>query len=302
MLGYSYSVSTPVSPSFMRELNIVQQMLPSTHYDERVDKQTGQPVKIDMLIFHASSKPAYGVINTLFMRGLSAHYVIGKDGTVIQCVPEEKRAWHAGNGTWHGVGDLNAHSIGIEIENPTYGHGHEYTPAQVCVIQQLSAAIIGRYHIRPENIMGHSDVAPTRKPDPGRLFPWAELAKEGIGLWPTDEAEVAVGESPKGLLEEIGYPTQPLNLKLEDSQDTIKHKTWLAEMAALYAFQRRFMPASIPDKENLEMDTKEYLRHLESELPSILANKRSFPDEATLKRLKTVAFAYRRARSETTDI
>lgn len=116
---------------------------------------------------------------------VSAHYMIEEDGTCHALVPEDKRAWHAGVSYWQGETDINSRAIGIEIVNG--GHDFGYTPfpeAQIQAVMRLCQDIMARYSISPERVLGHSDVAPARKIDPGHLFPWERLAKAGVGVWP----------------------------------------------------------------------------------------------------------------------
>ena len=113
--------------------------------------------------------------------GVSAHYVVAEDGQVLQMVDESKRAWHAGRSWWRGVTDVNSASIGIEIVNP--GHEFGYVPfpaAQMEAVHALVAEITTRHAILPANVVGHSDIAPTRKEDPGELFDWPRLARAGL--------------------------------------------------------------------------------------------------------------------------
>jgi N-acetylmuramoyl-L-alanine amidase len=113
--------------------------------------------------------------------GVSAHYVVAEDGTVLRMVDEAKRAWHAGRSWWRGVTDVNSASIGIEIVNP--GHEFGYVPfpaAQMDAVHALVADIAARHAIAPANVIGHSDIAPTRKEDPGELFDWPRLARAGL--------------------------------------------------------------------------------------------------------------------------
>jgi len=115
--------------------------------------------------------------------GVSSHYVVAEDGQVLRLVPEEKRAWHAGKSWWRGVEDVNSASVGIEIVNP--GHEFGYRPfaeAQIDALIPLVADIVWRHNIRPAYVVGHSDIAPVRKEDPGELFPWARLAKHGLAM------------------------------------------------------------------------------------------------------------------------
>lgn len=121
---------------------------------------------------------------------VSAHYMIDEDGRVFQLVPEERRAWHAGVSFWAGMRDINAISIGIELVNP--GHSHpgyagRYRPfpeAQMMALERLAAEILRRHPIPRHRVLGHSDVAPARKCDPGELFDWERLARRRIGIMP----------------------------------------------------------------------------------------------------------------------
>ncbi|WP_423415497.1 N-acetylmuramoyl-L-alanine amidase [Hyphomicrobium sp. B1] len=116
--------------------------------------------------------------------GVSCHYVVDEHGVVTQLVPEELRAWHAGVSNWKGETDINSHSIGIEIHNPGHQNGYpDFPAAQMRSVIALSKDIVARNHIRPENILAHSDVAPGRKIDPGEKFNWLLMAREGLGLW-----------------------------------------------------------------------------------------------------------------------
>ncbi len=113
-------------------------------------------------------------------RGVSAHYLIGRDGSLLQLVDEAARAWHAGESWWAGDTDLNSASIGIELDNT----GEEpFAEAQIAVLLDLLAELQSRHRIPSANFLGHGDVAPGRKVDPSRLFPWRRLAMRGFGLW-----------------------------------------------------------------------------------------------------------------------
>lgn len=114
------------------------------------------------------------------VRKVSAHYVIGREGKVYQLVDERARAWHAGRSSWGGVLDLNSSSIGIELDNDGES---PYPDAQVASLLRLLADLTARLGIPPTHVIGHSDVAPRRKTDPGMLFPWKTLARAGFGLW-----------------------------------------------------------------------------------------------------------------------
>jgi N-acetylmuramoyl-L-alanine amidase len=155
---------------------------------------------------------------------VSAHYTVDVDGTVYAHVPEDRRAWHAGVSFWAGATDINARSIGIEIVNPGHEFGYRAFPEpQIAALIPLCQAILGRHPIPAARVLGHSDVAPARKEDPGELFPWQRLAKAGIGLWP----EVVESSLGPEALARYGYdPNAP--------QDKV-----------ITAFQRHFRPEKL---------------------------------------------------------
>jgi N-acetylmuramoyl-L-alanine amidase len=115
---------------------------------------------------------------------VSAHYFVEEDGRILQLVPEARRAWHAGVGSWQGETDMNSASIGVEIVNPGHEFGYRSFPeAQIAAVAALCRDIVGRWRIRPDRVIAHSDMAPARKQDPGELFPWDRLAAAGVGHW-----------------------------------------------------------------------------------------------------------------------
>ncbi len=119
---------------------------------------------------------------------VSAHWFIDEDGTVTALVDEGRRAWHAGVGSWQRATDLNTRSIGIELVNPGHDWGYRDFPArQMAALRDLLAGIVARHGIPRGRILGHSDVAPLRKQDPGERFDWASLAGAGYGLWPAPD-------------------------------------------------------------------------------------------------------------------
>ncbi len=151
---------------------------------------------------------------------VSSHYLVEEDGRVFRLVPEERRAWHAGAGSWKGQDDLNSRSIGVEIVNPGHEFGYRPFPeAQVAAVTALVADIRTRWEIEDSRIIGHSDMAPTRKEDPGELFPWKRLAEAGHGLWtepaPAPGAPISEGEEGAGVFAmqagftRLGYDCPP---------------------------------------------------------------------------------------------
>ena len=157
--------------------------IPSPNFDARVGE--GKP---DMLLMHYTGmKTGEEALARLCdpTSKVASHYIIFEDGKTIQMVEEGSRAWHAGLAFWQGERDINSASIGIEIVNKGYEFGYEdFPPAQISSVIELSKDIIARHKISPERVLGHSDVAPMRKTDPGEKFPWEKLANEGIGIWP----------------------------------------------------------------------------------------------------------------------
>ncbi len=147
---------------------------PSPNFNER---------KPDYVILHHTSDDTVDqALRSLSnpLREVSAHYLIGRDGRIIQLVDERARAWHAGESKWGADTDINSASLGIELDN----NGHEAFPEpQISALLRLLADIEARYHIPAANFLGHADVAPRRKTDPSRYFPWKTLADHGFGLW-----------------------------------------------------------------------------------------------------------------------
>lgn len=151
---------------------------------------------------------------------VSAHYMVEEDGRIFRLVPEERRAWHAGKSSWRGETDVNSASVGVEIVNPGHEFGYRPFPeAQVAAVLALMADIRSRWTIEDVNIVGHADVAPDRKEDPGELFPWKRLAEAGHGLWaePPPAPGAAIGEGEEGAavfafqagLTRLGYDCAP---------------------------------------------------------------------------------------------
>lgn len=161
---------------------------------------------------------------------VSAHYLIDEDGTVYALVAESQRAWHAGVASWRGAGDVNSRSIGIELVNPGHEFGYRAFPeAQILALIELASGILARHSIPPGNVVGHSDVAPTRKQDPGEYFPWKRLKGYGIGLWPFVGHEAAPVPDPGEVARRLaayGYDVA-------------------VPEAAIAAFQRHFRPSAI---------------------------------------------------------
>lgn len=185
---------------------------PSPNFNARAASK-----KIRHLILHyTDTVSAFDTLKILQdpARQVSSHFFVDEDGAIIRLVDENMRAWHAGKSWWEGEEDINSTSIGIEIQNPGHGYGYRPFPAaQIAAVSQLCRDIIARHGILPAYVLAHSDVAPARKLDPGELFPWETLAKNGIGLWPdvTDEDQLNAEnilhdqDAIKSLLGRFGY-------------------------------------------------------------------------------------------------
>lgn len=154
---------------------------PSPNFNER------KCDNIDMIVIHyTDTKDIFESLSILQnpANEVSAHYLIDEDGTIYQLVDEEKRAWHAGISYWDGETDINSLSIGIELQNAGHTNGYtEFPKEQMVALTELCQDIIKRHNIPQYRILGHSDVAPDRKQDPGSLFDWQQLAEDGVGIW-----------------------------------------------------------------------------------------------------------------------
>jgi N-acetylmuramoyl-L-alanine amidase len=163
-----------------------------------------------MLVLHYTGMPdAAGALARLTdpRAKVSSHYLVDSDAKVFTLVDEERCAWHAGVSIWKGETDLNSHSIGIEIDHPGHVGGNpHFGKAQIEAVIALSRDIIGRWGIRPERVLAHSDIAPRRKEDPGENFPWDELHRAGIGHYveptpPAENAALGVGDDGERVAE-----------------------------------------------------------------------------------------------------
>ena len=200
---------------------------PSPNFGPRPD---GVPIDI-LLLHYTGMASAQAALDRLCdpAAQVSCHWLIEEDGTVWQLVEEHHRAWHAGVGYWAGETDINSRSIGIELVNPGHEFGYRPFPvAQMEALATLARDIVSRHPIPPQRVLGHSDVAPERKMDPGELFDWARLAGQGVGIWPTTEPPVP-STDPAGDLRRIGYRVGV------DGPD----------QAVIAAFQRHFLQENV---------------------------------------------------------
>ena len=223
---------------------LIARDVPSPNFDER----RAPP---DMLVLHYTGmRTADAAIQRLCdpVAKVSAHYVVDEDGAILRLVPEERRAWHAGQGAWQGETDCNAGSIGVEIVNPGHEFGYrDFPEAQIDSVVSLISDIRTRWTIPDVRIIGHSDLAPDRKQDPGERFPWKRLASVGHGLWfePAPERIAALGPplgvGDEGLgvivlragLHRLGYALQPGGNYDGATRLTVE------------AFQRHWRPAQV---------------------------------------------------------
>lgn len=215
---------------------------PSPNHDARLADGV-----VDMLILHYTGmESAAAALDRLCSAEakVSAHYLIDEDGTVWRLVAEERRAWHAGVSSWRGRSDINSASIGIELVNPGHEFGYRPFPEpQMAALEALGRDILPRHPILPWHVLGHSDVAPQRKTDPGELFDWPRLARAAIGLWPDftllPPPAATIAELQEQLAA-IGYETP---------------RTGVADAATaqvIAAFQRHFRPSCCDGKADRE--------------------------------------------------
>ena len=219
----------------------VREVIPSPNHDGR---QSG----VTMLLLHYTGMTsAEDAVQRLCSpeSKVSSHYVVHEDGGVVQLVPEARRAWHAGVSAWAGETTLNFCSIGIEIVNPGHSFGYpDFPDAQVKAVIALCRDIIARHDIPADRVLGHSDVAPSRKQDPGEKFPWQRLHEAGVGHWVAPAPLVpgrtlAFGSRAAAVhdlqleLARYGYGVPATGCFDELTQDVV------------VAFQRHFRPARV---------------------------------------------------------
>lgn len=243
---------------------LVATMRPAANFEPRRDV-----VKPNILLLHYTGvETAAKAIEwlTCVESRVSCHYAVDEAGCITQMVAEEMRAWHAGEAIWNGESDINSASVGIEIHNPGHEMGYpDFPEVQLKALEALCSDIIARQGIRPERVLAHSDVAPTRKKDPGEKFPWARLARAGIGHWVEPqmviEAEPGMGIGVAGplvadvqlLLRKYGYGIEATGV--------VDGKTEFV----VTAFQRHFRPARVDGR--IDQSTVTTLERLIAALP-----------------------------------
>lgn len=170
---------------------------PSPNFGER---RGGQPVGLVVLHYTAMPTCAEALARLCDPAAeVSAHYLVDADGTALSLVDERHRAWHAGAGEWGGLGDVNSRSIGIELANPG---DRPFPEAQIKALERLLSGILDRHALPPQAVIGHSDMAPDRKRDPGPRLDWRRLALQGLSVWPMPGAP---GDFMADLIR-FGYP------------------------------------------------------------------------------------------------
>jgi N-acetylmuramoyl-L-alanine amidase len=210
-----------------------------------------EPMRIDMLVLHYTGMTAAAAALDRLCDAavrVSAHYLVDEDGAIWRLVSETRRAFHAGRSCWAGELDLNRVSIGIEIVNPGHQWGYRPFPEQqMAAVEALCLDLVSRFSIPPHRVVGHSDIAPDRKSDPGELFDWPRLARAGIGIWPPPAIDSAPGRATAVIaraaaladLATIGY--------------CVASNT---QTAVLAAFQRRFRPERCDGRLDAETATR----------------------------------------------
>jgi len=221
---------------------IINRDHPSPNFNERPDG-----CKPDMVILHYTGmESGESALKRLCdpSAEVSAHYLVEEDGRVFELVPPEKRAWHAGVSHWQGRNNLNHYSIGIEIVNPGHDFGYRDFPmVQTASVLDLIKHLDAAFEIPGHNYIGHSDIAPTRKMDPGEKFPWGLLADEGFGIWSDVDGvdlsriHVAADKVETTLLQQdlkaLGY-----GIEVTGDYDDMTR-------SCVTAFQRHWRPASV---------------------------------------------------------
>tara|TARA_Y100001949_G_scaffold170665_1_gene172110 strand:+ start:178 stop:909 length:732 start_codon:yes stop_codon:yes gene_type:complete len=233
----------------MNNLNVLLRNSPK--FKTKIRSNKG--IKI-IVIHYTGMQSEVDALNRLtdFKSKVSCHYLINEKGQIISIIPDNYTAWHAGKSRWGKLSSLNKYSIGIELVNPGHNFGYKkFRKKQISSLIQLIKKLIKKYNINKKNIVGHSDIAPLRKKDPGEKFPWKILAKSNIGIWHNLKQKKLMKNRKKKILKKekliffkflnkIGFQTR-FNIKKSKYQKKL-----------IEAFQRRFRPeliSGIIDKE-----------------------------------------------------
>ena len=244
--------------AFPANSSLVAEVLSSPNHDERAGGR-----KPDMILLHYTGmQDAQAALERLcnVESKVSAHYLVFEDGRVVQMVPESRRAWHAGKSFWAGETDINSCSIGIEIANPGHDYGYpDFPKRQIAAVTALCRGIASRNTIPPTRVLAHSDVAPSRKRDPGEKFPWRTLHDSGIGHWVNpapivDGSMLSLGDRGDAVaaiqetLSKYGY-----GMTVNGQYDSATHDV-------VSAFQRHFRPERVDGV--VDQSTRTTLRDL----------------------------------------
>ncbi|MBU9847100.1 N-acetylmuramoyl-L-alanine amidase [Rahnella sp. FRB 231] len=243
---------------------------------ETTRQAQGADQRIRFLVIHYTAEDFHNALNTLTDEHVSAHYLIPakpplEEGKPVawQLVPENMRAWHAGASGWRGRTNLNDTSVGIELENKGYSNYllgkkfYPFPPAQIDLLASLSKQIVARYQIEPRNVVGHSDIAPQRKDDPGPLFPWQEMAERGVGAWPDVNVvkQYLAGRNPQEPVDQARLLTllKAYGYSVDDNMTPQQQKRVIA------AFQMHFRQSDY--RGNADAQTEAIVRALLQQFP-----------------------------------
>jgi N-acetylmuramoyl-L-alanine amidase len=227
---------------FAPDSHIVTSVVPSRNHGQR---RNG--ARTDMLVLHytgmANADEALARLCSAESE-VSAHYLVFEDGRVAQLVPEAERAWHAGVSAWAGESDINSRSIGMEIANPGHDFGYpDFPEPQIAAVIALARDILARHAISADRVVAHSDIAPSRKQDPGEKFPWRRLHEAGVGLWveqaPAKAGPVlSLGDNAAVVELQTALATYGYGLEPSGQYDALTRDV-------VTAFQRHFRPARV---------------------------------------------------------
>mgnify|MGYP000876590149 CR=1 FL=1 len=238
-------------------------VVPSPNHGERVDVAAPDTIILHYTGMGSADAALEWLCNP--QSQVSSHYFVFEDGRVIQLVPESRRAWHAGKSLWAGAEDINSRSIGIEIANAGHPAGLPPFPEpQISAVIELCRDCGARWSIAPERVLGHSDIAPIRKIDPGERFPWDTLSQNGVGHW---VSPTPVGGGRFFQRGDSGQPVEALQSMLSLYGYGIEITGIYCEKTegAVAAFQRHFRPALVDGI--ADVSTIDTLHRLISSLP-----------------------------------
>jgi len=232
---------------FPADSSLVKRVVPSPNHSERRDGP-----RADILLLHYTGmQSSQAALERLCdpVAKVSSHYMVFEDGEIVQMVPESRRAHHAGASFWAGDTDINSRSIGVEIANPGHDFGYpDYPKRQIAAVIELCRDILARNAIPRDHVLAHSDVAPTRKQDPGEKFPWAQFYASGVGLW-VKPAPISADGGPLRSLKQgdSGDAVAGLQKDLAEYGYGVPNSGNFDELtkAVVIAFQRHFRPGRV---------------------------------------------------------